>query len=326
MSKIFYTDNGSTSVEVALKMALQYFYNKNPMTKRVKIISFKGGYHGDTFGAMSAAGKNGFNRPFWSHLFEVFTIDPPLDLKKSLAQLRAVLTDDDPACFIFEPLILGTGGMLIYPKEHLDALLKLCKKHAVITIADEIMTGFGRTSTLFATDTLKNKPDIICLSKGLTGGFLPLGVTACKEFIYNAFLSDSKEQAFLHGHSFTANPIACRAALASLELLLTKKCFNQRKRIEKLHAQFCLENRSHPKLKRLESIGTILVVEYKSTQNGQGKYFDPLSDTLYSYFLDHEILVRPLGNVLYLMPPYCITSFDLKHIYKHILYTLETLL
>jgi adenosylmethionine---8-amino-7-oxononanoate aminotransferase len=323
MSKIFYTDNGSTAVEAGLKMALQYFYNKNSKTKRIKIICFKGGYHGDTFGAMSAAGKNVFNKPFWNHLFDVETIDPPLEgqAEKSLQQLKAILRTSDSACFIFEPLILGAGGMIIYPAKGLADLIGLCKEHEVITIADEVMTGFGRTNTLFASELLHEKPDIICLSKGLTGGFLPLGVTACKEFIYNVFLSDKMSFSFLHGHSFTANPLACAAALASLKLLRTKKCHDARQRIAESHITFCSRYKHHHKLKRCESIGTILVVEYVT--DSKAGYFHSLRDRIYESFLAQGILIRPLGGVLYILPPYCITNDELSHIYNHIAFTLE---
>ena len=195
MSKIFYSDNGSTSIEAALKIALQYW--RNQQKNRGKIICLKGSYHGDTFGAMSAAGKNAFNRPFWSHLFPVEMIDAPLkgNEERSLGQLTEIFNKEEAACFIFEPLILGVGGMVMYPAEGLDSLLKLCREHEVITIADEVMTGFGRTGTLFACGQLREKPDIICLSKGLTGGFLPLGVTACKKHLFDAFLSKDLQHA-----------------------------------------------------------------------------------------------------------------------------------
>lgn len=267
-SKIFFSDNGSTAVEVALKIALQYWYNQN--IPKVKIICFKNSYHGDTFGAMSAAGRNVFNRPFWKHLFEVESIDPPLQghEEASLDQLHRLLEGCDVACFIFEPLILGSGGMIIYPPNGLNTLLKCCKQHGVLTIADEVMTGFGRTSPLFACEKLTEKPDLICLSKGITGGFLPLGATACTEKIYQAFLGDHLQQAFLHGHSYTANPIACSSANASLDLLLESSCTLQREMIEFCHRSFSSKWRLHPKLKRCECLGTILALEYQAESPG----------------------------------------------------------
>lgn len=320
MSKVFYSDNGSTAVEVALKIALQYWHNRN--APRTKVICFKNSYHGDTFGAMSAAGKNEFNRPFWKHLFDVESIDPPLKGQEnlSLLQLRSILNQGNIACFIFEPLALGSGGMIIYPSQGLDKLIQCCRQHQVLTIADEVMTGFGRTGTLFASEQVNEKPDLICLSKGLTGGFLPLGVTACANDIYNAFLGDHLHQAFLHGHSYTANPLACSSALASLDLLLEDTCSAQREMIAESHKEFCRQWQLHPKLKRCESLGTILALEYQAENSS---YFQPMRDRLYHFFLSKGILLRPLGNVLYILPPYCIQNEELKLIYDQIILTLE---
>ncbi|OJU81645.1 MAG: adenosylmethionine--8-amino-7-oxononanoate transaminase [Chlamydia sp. 32-24] len=320
LSKIFFSDNGSTAIEVAIKMAIQYWHNQN--VSKQKVICFKNSYHGDTFGAMSVAGKNVFNQPFWKHLFDVVVIDPPLKgfEETSLSQLKTIVDQEDVACFIFEPLILGSGGMIIYPASGLDALISYCKQHEILTIADEVMTGFGRTGTLFACDQLTEYPDLICLSKGLTGGFLPLGVTACNEKIFQAFLSNKLQQAFLHGHSYTANPLACTSALASLDLLLKKKCLDQRTRIKKSHLAFCQKWQYHPKLKRCETLGTILALEYKAKTSS---YFNPLRDQLYQFFLRQGILLRPLGNVIYILPPFCIQEEELNFIYDRITSTLE---
>lgn len=318
MSKIFYTDNGATAVEAALKMALQYWYNQDPDTPRKKVVCLKRSYHGDTLGAMSASGKSAFNKPFWAHLFDVESIDASL---LGSQHLDSLLSKGDVACFIFEPLILGVGGMHIYSPEVLAALLSVCRSHGVLTIADEVMTGFGRTDTLFACDQIKEEPDIICLSKGLTGGFLPLGVTACKQHIFNAFYSDKMSHAFLHGHSYTANPLACSSAIASIELLLEERCEMARLRIASSHMAFCAEWQSHPKLKRCECIGTILVLEYHSEESSS--YFNSLRNQLYHFFLDRGILLRPFGNILHVLPPYCITPEELQYIYDQIIFTLE---
>lgn len=319
LAKLFYSDNGSTAVETALKIALQYWYNLN--IPKTEIICFKNSYHGDTFGAMSAAGKNGFNRPFWNKLFKVKSIDPPLAgrQERSLKQLKALIDKGKTACFIYEPLVLGAGGMITYPADGLDALLDYCRKQNVLIIADEVMTGFGRTNSLFASEQMEIQPDMICLSKGITGGFLPLGATACAQQIYDAFLDSSLNNAFLHGHSYCANPLACASALASLDLLLHESCFAQRKTIAAFHKEFCLSLQNHPKLQRCESLGTLLVVEYRSPNTN---YFQSLRDTLYRYFLEHKVLLRPLGNVLYCMPPYCITKEELELIYSLINSTL----
>jgi adenosylmethionine-8-amino-7-oxononanoate aminotransferase len=182
------------------------------------------------------------------------------------------------------------------------------------------MTGFGRTGTLFACDQLFEKPYLICLSKGITGGFLPLGVTACTEDVFSSFLSNHLSQAFLHGHSYTANPIACSSALASLDLLLDDTCFFQRKMIEDCHRKFCQEWYTHPKLLRCEYLGTILALEYHTDNRS---YFEGIRDQLYRYFLKHGILLRPLGNVLYVLPPYCIQEDELNYIYEKIILTLK---
>lgn len=323
MSKVFYTDNGSTAVEAAIKMAIQYWYNRNSKTRKTKIIGFRNGYHGDTFGAMSVAGKNGFNQPFWKQLFEIECIEPPLKGKeeRSLAQLQTILAKEESACLIFEPLIMGAGGMVLYPAAGLNHLLRLCRQYGVLTIADEVMTGFGRTGTLFACDQLEEAPDIICLSKGITGGFLPLGATVCKEDIYKAFLGNTLQQAFLHGHSYTANPLACSSALASLDLLQLKTCDRQRAMIAACHAQFCEKWREHPKLRRCESLGTVLALEYHL--GGSHSYFLPFGKLLYDFFLEKGVLLRPLGNVLYVLPPYCIQESELLLIYDYIISTLE---
>lgn len=323
MSKVFYSDNGSTAVEVAVKIALQFWHNqKRP---KQKVICFKNSYHGDTFGAMSAAGRNEFNRPFWSHLFEAEAIDPPIKDQEglSLAQLQSVLQRQEAACFIFEPLVLGSGGMVIYPPAGLNALIRCCRDFNVLSIADEAMTGFGRTGPLFACGRLSEQPDIICLSKGLTGGFLPLGATACTIDVFNAFLSERLESAFLHGHSYTANPLACASALASLDLLMSGDCEAKRGKIAALHEEFCSKWQGHPKLVRCACLGSLLVVEYKAAKSS---YFEPLRDILYRFFLKEEVLVRPLGNVLYILPPYCIEEDELKRIYSLITHTLESTL
>ncbi len=316
MDKIFYSDNGSTAIETALKMVLQSWHNRG--LKKKHFLSLKGAHHGETFGAMSVSGKTVFNLPFWDHLFPVKTIDPH---QQFTTDLRNHLQTGTIAGFIFEPLILGPGGMKLYEKDALDHALQLCNEYGVPTIADEVMTGFGRTGPLFACDALEHRPDIICLSKGITGGFLPLGATLCKQKIYETFLSSSPEKAFLHGHSYTANPIACAAALASLDLLLKPECEAQREKIGALHRGFCKKHSSHPALLRCESLGTILILEYK----GGSGYFSPVKELLSRYFLSQKILLRPLGNVIHVMPPYCVTEDELEQIYSHLALSLEML-
>jgi adenosylmethionine-8-amino-7-oxononanoate aminotransferase len=317
MSKLFFSDNGSTAVEVAIKMALQYWHNKDPSTPKRKILCFKGSYHGDTLGAMSAAGRNEFNRPFWSYLLQgqVIAIPQEETLAQALRELETLLQQGETACFIFEPLVLGAGGMVIYSAEILSAIMHLCQAYGVLTIADEVMTGFGRTGSLFACEQLPIAPDMICLSKGITGGFLPLGATACRQEIYDAFLGDTLQQAFLHGHSYTGNPLACSAAVASLELLTSDECTRQRTMIAESHQAFVTEWSGHAALVRCQCLGTILALEFKAESSS---YFQSMRDRLYNFFMEQGILLRPLGNVVYVMPPYCITHEDLQIIYAAI--------
>lgn len=319
-SRIFYSDNGSTAVEVALKMAIQYFHNQGNV-KKTKIIALENGYHGDTFGTMSVGAKSGFNAPFESFLYETIYLTVPAGEQASdaLAQMQELMLQaDEIAAFIFEPLIQGAGGMVMYEPEILNELIQLAKKHEVITIADEIMTGFGRTGKLFATDYIENKPDIICMSKGLTGGAMALGATSCTEKMYEAFLSDDRRKTLFHSHSFTANPLACTAALASLDLLLTPETQQHWERINLAHRQFIqrFEKSQKEKIADIRLKGTILAIEI-STQEGTS-YFSNIRDLAYNFFLEKGILLRPLGNVIYLLPPYCISEDDLSYIYASI--------
>ncbi len=316
LDKVFFSDNGSTAVEVALKMAFQYWHNQNQA--KTKIIAFKDAYHGDTFGAMSVGGRNGFNQPFDSFLFDVEFIDVPTKGReeKTLLQLKNLVEKKDVAAFIFEPLVQGSAGMVMYAPEILEKLVKLCKKNQVLTIADEVMTGFGRTGKWFATDYINTKPDLVCLSKGLTGGAMSLGLTVCTQEIYNAFLSNDHSKTFFHGHSFTGNPLACAAACASLDLMEKPTAWKQIEMIVKSHQVFKSKIASNPKLKEVRQTGTILALEFKTEENSS--YFNHLRDRLYQFFLDKNILLRPLGNVLYILPPYCIKEVELMVIYQAI--------
>lgn len=322
-SKVYYSDNGSTAVEIAIKMAFQFWYNQETASKKKRLISFKGAYHGDTFGAMSMASHGVFNEPFWPFLFEVVTIDPPAigNEERSLAQLQEAIQTQEIAGFIFEPHIQGVGGMKIHSLPGLERLIAYCHQNGVLTIADEVMTGFGRTGPLFVSSQLSHPPDIICLAKGLTGGMMPLAATICSERIYEAFFSDDRKKALLHGHSYHGNALACAVALGSLDLLERKACLEQRLSIESCHRSFCQKWKDHPRLIRIDFIGTLLIIEYQS--QGGTSYFHSLSRLLTSHFLKEGIAVRPLGNILYLLPPYCINRDELQHIYKTIEMTLE---
>lgn len=312
-SKIFYSDNGSTSVEVAMKMAFQYWSNIN--RPKTKIIALENAYHGDTFGGMSVGARNAFNLPFSKLLFDVIHIPVPVKGKEQecLRDLKKALMLDDIAAFIFEPLIQGAGGMVMYSSEVLNELIGLCREKEVITIADEVMTGFGRTGTFFASDQLLNKPDILCLSKGLTGGVMPLGATSCAQFIYDAFLSDDKMKTFFHGHSYTANPTACSAALASMDLFDLPEVFENIARIEMKHAVFLQKIKGHRSLVEVRQLGTIIAFEINTKE--QTSYLNSLAEQISDFFISKGIILRPLGNIIYILPPYCIMNDDLDYIY-----------
>ncbi|MCU0393457.1 MAG: adenosylmethionine--8-amino-7-oxononanoate transaminase [Thermoflexibacter sp.] len=315
-SKVFFSDNGSTSIEVALKMTFQYFYNQ--VIKKPKIIAFEGAYHGDTFGAMSVGERSPFNAPFRPYLFEVefIPLPTPENEEKVFAQLAQLIDTNEVGAFIFEPLIQGASGMRMYAAAWLDRAIALAQEREVICIADEVFTGFGRTGKNFASDYLKHKPDIICLSKGITGGFLPLGVTTCTEKIQLAYRSEDLMKTFFHGHSYTANPLACAAANANLDILLSAECQENIKRISKNHSQFITRLGSSKRLKNIRQLGTILAMDIN--QKGETSYFHEARNALYYYFLDKNILLRPLGNILYIVPPYIITNEELERIYKEI--------
>jgi len=321
--RIFYSDNGSTAVEVALKMAFQYWQNQG--IQKNKIIAFRDSYHGDTFGAMSVSSRSAFTQPFNQYLFEVLFIDVPVpgQEEKCLAQLTAYAQRSDVAAFIFEPLVLGTAGMVMYEPVVLDQLITICRDHEILAIADEVMTGFGRTGKLFATDYLANHPDIFCLSKGLTGGTMALGVTSCAQQIYDAFLSEDKLKTFFHGHSYTANPIACTAGIASLELLLQDATQANITRIMQQHTAFREKIEKHPACKVIRQTGTILALEFET---GTTSYFNNIRDLLYNFALENKVLLRPLGNIIYILPPYCITSAQLEEVYAVIIKMADLLL
>ncbi|MFA6917050.1 MAG: adenosylmethionine--8-amino-7-oxononanoate transaminase [Parachlamydiales bacterium] len=322
LNRFFYSDNGSTAVEAALKIIFQFWHNKGAAPEKDVLICFKGGYHGDTFGAMSAAGKTSFNRPFWPFMFDVEWIDPPFAGKEeeSYAQLNALIEHKSVAGFIFEPIIQGFNGMKSHSAKGLDVLMEICEKNNILTIADEVMTGFGRTGPLFACEYLKHTPDIICLAKGLTGGALPLALTVCKDFIFEGFQSQDRAAAFLHGHTYTANPLGCAAALASLDLLLTNDCSAQRARIEASHLQF-KEQYQHL-WERCEVQGTILSLEYK-TREGDSGYFSSLKQRIVPHFFAKHVVLRPFGNYVHVLPPYCVSEEDLYHIYQTLLESLS---
>ena len=322
-SRIFFSDNGSTAVEVALKMAIQYWHNQG--IKKQKIIAINGAYHGDTFGAMSVAERGIFNKPFFPFLFETHFIDFPVpgNEEEVIDQFSKLAQQKDVAAFIFEPLVQAAGGMRIYSSGVLDELVAIAQKEEIICIADEVFTGFGRTGRNFAVDYLKNKPDILALSKGITGGFMALGVTSCTKRIVEAFDSQASDKTFHHGHSYTANPLACAAANASFELLIGDACKKKINEISEMHARFANRMKGNKKILDARMLGTILALEVRA--GGKSNYENALRAKIYSYFLEKNILLRPLGNVLYVLPPYVIAEEELTAIYESIEEFLETI-
>jgi adenosylmethionine-8-amino-7-oxononanoate aminotransferase len=315
LTKHFFSDNGSTAVEVGIKMALQFWHNQSA-TKKNKIISFENAYHGDTFGAMSIAGKNAFNQAYSDLFFEVIQIPAPTNnnFEKSIEAMNLAIAQHEVAAFIFEPLVQGSGGMLMHSAPHLDELIRIAQSNNVICIADEVMTGFGRTGNIFVSNILGNKPDIICLSKGITGGFMPLGLTVASDKIYDAFYADDKMKTFFHGHSYTANPLACAAAIASFEILTSDVCQQNIQLICDSHQHFIAQH-SHTKgISNLRSCGTILAFELETNEGST--YFNSMRDKIYDHCLVQNILLRPLGNTIYTMPPYCVEKNDLNNIYE----------
>ncbi len=313
MARIFYSDNGSTAVEVALKMAIQYWGNKG--VNRKKIVAIENAYHGDTFGAMAVSGRSAFTAAFTDLLFDVVFIPFPSvgHEAASIAALEDALADGSVAAFIAEPLVQGSAGMQMYSTDTLDQYFCMCRKYGALIIADEVMTGFGRTGPLFACGQVVTAPDIVCLSKGLTGGAMPMGVTAAALEIFDAFYDDDRTKMLYHGHSYTANATICAAALASLDLLLEDGCVKSRKRIEAAHAAFAVTLKAHASIGDIRQTGTILAIELKTDTPS---YHNNLRDEIYKFFISKRIILRPLGHIIYILPPYSITDGELEYVYE----------
>lgn len=313
-SKIFFNDNGSTAIEAAIKMALQYYHNKG--IKRDTLIAFEGGFHGDTFGAMSASGLSSYNGPFEDFLLHVERIPVPQDdtIDEVLERLESIIDGNQCAAFVFEPLVQGAAGMKFHSAKGLDALIEKCQEANILCVADEIMTGFGKTGKNFASDHLKHKPDIICLGKALTAGAFPLSITSCSQKVYDAFLSDEVVKGFFHAHTFSAHPLGCAAALAGLDLLSSNQIVERRKYIEAAHKKFAALVKNHPKVNEARTMGVILAIDLKIGTERYGK----LRDELYNFFMAKGVILRPLGNTIYVLPPYVITNGQLQKIYDSI--------
>ena len=311
--KIFFSDNGSTAVEVAIKVALQYFYNKGE--KKTTIIAFENAFHGDTFAAMAASGISFYTQAFQGMFIDVVRIPVPLKgaEQASFEALESVIRTHHCAGFIFEPLVQGAAGMVMYEPESLDKLIEICNQNNVIAIADEVMTGFGKTGKNFACDYLKKQPDVICLSKALTGGTIPMALTTFTQELFDGFYSDDINKALFHGHTFTANPTGCAAALASMELLETPEMQANIKRINNSHLTFQKRIEKHPKVTTTRVLGVIFALEIK-TGNAESYYGD-LRNKLYDFFIGSGVILRPVGNIVYVLPPYIISQNQLEKVY-----------
>lgn len=323
IKKIFFSDNGSTANEIALKMSIQFWNNKGK--PRDKFIALEGDYHGDTFGSMCLTSRGGFNEPFEKFMFDVDFIKPPQkdNINEVLEQFEKILKTDRVAAFIFEPLVQGAYGMKTHDAVGLSKMMKLAKKYGVICIADEVFTGFGRTGTWFACNQLSELPDIMCLSKALTGGFLPLGLTLVSQEIYDGFYSDIPTHTFLHGHSFTGNPLSCCAANASLDLFQQEKTWTRIAEIEKSLEKFCKIVSMNKNVREARHLGIILAIEIDA--GGKSSYFNNIGKVIYKELLNKGVILRPLGNTIVVVPPYCITDDELNKMYSAIVEVLSLL-
>ena len=317
--KLFFSDNGSTSVDIAIKMALQYHFNKGQ--KKQKIIAFEDGFHGDTFGAMSVSGLSIYNGSFEDYFLQVERIPTPN--KNNFQEVKNLLLKhsktNDIAAFIYEPLVQGAAAMQMHKPEHLNELIEIAKNHNIITIADEVMTGFGKTGKYFASQHMKNLPDIICLSKSLTGGLVPMAITTCTLEIFNAFLSDKMEKGFFHGHTYSANPTSCAAASAGIDLLQSDEIQQNIKMIISSHEQFNQRIKNHPKVKNTRQQGIIFALDFDLTTERYGN----LRYKLFDFFMKKGVYLRPLGSTVYILAPFTTSKKQLQKIYAAIEESLE---
>lgn len=317
--KLFFNDNGSTATEVGIKMALQYHHNLGH--DRKVLLAFEEGFHGDTFGAMSVSGLSVYNGAFEDHFLEVLRLPVPTgeNNRQVLDKLEELIKRKNIAGFIYEPLVQGAAAMKMYDAEGLNEILKVCSDNDIITIADEVMTGFGKTGRNFASEYLDIYPDIICMSKALTAGLLPMAVTSCSHKIYNAFYSNEISKGLFHGHTYTANPLACAAALAGIELLTSEEMQQNISRVEKSHWNFAEKISQHPKVKNLRQLGIILAFELGVEMERYGD----LRNQLFKHFMENGVFLRPLGNTIYILAPYVTSDEELQKIYGSIELALE---
>lgn len=317
--KLFFSDNGSTCVEVGIKMALQYHFNRGD--KRHTLIAFEDGFHGDTFGSMSVSSLSVYNGPFEDFFLDVKRIPTPNGHNHhAILELLADIVKDNPvAGFVYEPLVQGAAAMKMHNAEGLELILQFCKEHNIITVADEVMTGFGKTGKYFASLHMKTKPDIMCLSKALTAGLLPMAITCCSQHIYDGFYSDDLGKGLFHGHTYSANPLACSAALAGLELLQSPTIQDSIKRIMASHKVFGNRIKNHPKVQSIRQTGVIFALDLNVEMSRYGN----LRNKLFTFFMNNGVFLRPLGNTIYIQAPYVIAKKQLEKVYQVIEDALE---
>ena len=335
LTHIFFSDDGSTAVEVAIKMALQYWRNLG-RTGKTGIVALEHAYHGDTAGAMSVSDDSPFTAAFASlrvpvhRAHSAYCYRCPAGLKREschieCAQSLEKLLEDKHgqiAAVIVEPLLQGAGGMIVHPAEFLERIRALCTKFEVLLIADEVLTGFGRCGAMFACELAGVVPDLVCLSKGLTGGFLPMGATLCTEAVHAAFVSEDRARSFFHGHSYTGNPLACAAGIASLKIFESEPVFERIARIAAVHRERLARLRPLAGVGEVRQIGTVAAVELEVNDPG---YLSHLRPRLYEFFLRRGVLLRPLGNVIYVLPPYVITAQQLNRVWDAVEEAVEQL-
>ena len=333
LEHIFFSDDGSTAVEVALKMAMQFWRNTGRPEKR-SIVALEHAYHGDTVGAMSVGAASAFSDPFREMLFPVHRVHSAYCHRCPVGKTRATCDIDcvdklrslleekhgEIAAVIVEPLLQGAGGMIVHPVEFLQRVRTLCSEHGVLLIADEVLTGFGRCGKMFACEMAGIVPDLMCLSKGLTGGVLPMGATVCTREIHEAFVSVDRARTFYHGHSYTGNPLAAAAGVASLRIFEREPVFERINAIAKIHCERLAAIRNHPAVGDVRSIGTMAAVELRADDAG---YTSKLRPKLYKFFLEAGVLLRPLGNIVYVLPPYAISPKDLHYVHDQVAASLD---
>ena len=336
LDHLFFSDDGSTAVEVALKLAVQYFANLE-RPEKCEIVALGHGYHGDTAGAMSVSDESPFTAPFASMRYPVHRVHAaycyrcPVGLKRESCQIECVrrleqVLDERSgriAAVIVEPLLQGAGGMIVHPVEFLQELRALCTKHDVLLIADEVLTGFGRTGKMFACGLANVAPDLMCVSKGITGGFQTMGVTLCTDRVEGAFRSENRMHTFYHGHSYTGNALACAAANENLRIFEDEPVFDRIATIAKIHAERLAQLREMHQVGDARQVGTMGAVELVV---GDAGYLSALRPKLYGFFLERGVLLRPLGNVVYVLPPYVIEPEELHRVWDVVVEAVQTLL